>query len=205
MTVQTNLAAAIDAYIQANYEGSLAEISATTLNLETLLQLQKSLSTDGGGGGKLLGFAFTRLTTAVSQSFSQNVQTAISGLEIAYTPLSAASKLLISVDFNGYFFSGASTYPLFGLLKNSSPVGNVGSQNYLDSPILTSPEFDGDFSFSVKASYRYIDDSVNTSARTYKATATFTDPPDNTLFINRDSVDATVRSSCLITVMEIAS
>lgn len=51
MTVQTDLSIAIDAYIQTEFTGSLAEIGATKLPLQTLLEIQQSLSTGGGGGG----------------------------------------------------------------------------------------------------------------------------------------------------------
>jgi hypothetical protein len=156
-------------------------------------------------GGKLLGFESFRLATATSQTFIQNMQTAINGLEVAYTPVSAASELLINVDFSGYYASGFNNPPLFGLFKDSSPVGNVGSLLGFDTGLRTRPDYDANFIESIKASYRYIDNAANTDIRTYKATAVFIDPPDNFLYMNRDSVDATIRSACFITVMEVAS
>jgi len=51
MTVQTDLQTNLDAYIQANFSGSLAEVSASKKPLEDLLDIQQSLSSGGGSGG----------------------------------------------------------------------------------------------------------------------------------------------------------
>lgn len=48
MTVQATLSAALDAEIQARFTGSLAEISASKLNLEDLLDIQQSLAAGSG-------------------------------------------------------------------------------------------------------------------------------------------------------------
>jgi hypothetical protein len=50
MTVQTDLQTALDAYIQANYSGSLAEVSAAKKPLEDLLRILDTVTTSGGGG-----------------------------------------------------------------------------------------------------------------------------------------------------------
>jgi hypothetical protein len=50
MTVQTDLQTNLDAYIQANFSGSLAEVSASKKPLEDLLDIQQSLSSGGGSG-----------------------------------------------------------------------------------------------------------------------------------------------------------
>lgn len=49
MTVQTDLQTALDAYIQANYSGSLAEVSAAKKPLEDLLRILDTVTTSGGG------------------------------------------------------------------------------------------------------------------------------------------------------------
>jgi hypothetical protein len=62
MTVQTDLQTALNAYIQANYSGSLSEVSAAKLPLEELLQILHTVTTSGGitnyaleTGGNLAG------------------------------------------------------------------------------------------------------------------------------------------------------
>lgn len=50
MTVQTDLQTALDAYIQANYSGSLAEVSAAKKPLEDLLRILDTVTTSDGGG-----------------------------------------------------------------------------------------------------------------------------------------------------------
>lgn len=57
MTVQTDLQTALDAYIQANYSGSLAEVSAAKKPLEDLLQILDTVTTSGGGGGSITNYA----------------------------------------------------------------------------------------------------------------------------------------------------
>jgi hypothetical protein len=74
MTVQTELETALDAYIQANFTGTLAQISGTKLNLERLLEIQSYLTagSGGGGGGTTDPTTFTTstvcLTTALTES-----------------------------------------------------------------------------------------------------------------------------------------
>ena len=50
MTVQTDLQTALDAYIQANFSGSLAEVSAAKKPLEDLLRILDTVTTSDGGG-----------------------------------------------------------------------------------------------------------------------------------------------------------
>ena len=66
MPVQSDLNIAIDAYIQSNFTGTLAEISALKLPLERLLVIQRSLGSPSVESG-FLNFRNTALTNTAIQ------------------------------------------------------------------------------------------------------------------------------------------
>jgi hypothetical protein len=49
MTVQSDLKAAIDAYIQSSFAGTLSEVSASNLNLSQLLEISQMAGESGSG------------------------------------------------------------------------------------------------------------------------------------------------------------
>ena len=69
MTVQTNLSAAINAYIQSTFAGTLAEISASKINLESLLKIQQTLANPSGAQTVVLS---TFRATAAGPGYSVN-------------------------------------------------------------------------------------------------------------------------------------
>jgi hypothetical protein len=72
MTVQSGLSTALDAYIQSNFTGTLDQVSASKLNLQSLLQIQRSLSSVLPNGTLINGVAnfytATKPTTRVDGS-----------------------------------------------------------------------------------------------------------------------------------------
>ena len=72
MTVQTDLATALDAYIQSTFTGTLPAISAEKRNLEDLLRIQQSLSAGDivrigtAPASKLTTIVFTRVANTNS-------------------------------------------------------------------------------------------------------------------------------------------
>ena len=69
MSVQTNLSAAIDADIQSTFAGTLAEISASKINLESLLKIQQTLANPSGAQTVVLS---TFRATAAGPGYSVN-------------------------------------------------------------------------------------------------------------------------------------
>lgn len=217
MGVWQNLADEVEAkLVSLGVEGSLNELvgaESLTSNLFGLMCIQSQLSliigasSPSAGGGKLLGFDFNRLTTVGSQSLAADTQTAISGLEITYTPVKADSLILITVEFNGTAYESALTTDeslYFGLLKDSTPIGNIGSTKFfaMASRDAYSGGFDSLGGIRIQCKYQYVDVAGSTSARTYKATAW----NENEIFfyINRDTSNNQNYAS-LITIQEIAA
>jgi hypothetical protein len=69
MTVQTDLQITIDAYIQANFAGTTAAISASKLTLENLLFMQASLK-EIGINGTVQGNLYTAIDNYIQSNFT---------------------------------------------------------------------------------------------------------------------------------------
>lgn len=146
------------------------------------------VSTKLSGTGKVL--QVLQSTTSTSQSISSGTHVDLTGLSVAITPATTASKFLImySVQFYTPDDSGIN----IRILRNSTTVVNTGgtTEVYLGAN-------DASANMRARTSYQYLDAPSTTSAITYKLTAS---KHSGTITVNENSY---FQSS--ITVMEIAS
>lgn len=113
MTVQSDLQTALDAYIQANYSGSLAEVSAAKKPLEDLLRILDTVTTSGGGsitnyaletGGNLANIALaTTDTTASGTITTQNLVPAGAATAGSAVSIDLDSKGTVTIQVTGTY------------------------------------------------------------------------------------------------------
>lgn len=96
MTVQTDLQTNLDAYIQANFSGSLAEVSASKKPLEDLLNIQQSLSNGDGSGG-------VADTTATGTITTQNLVPAGAATTGSAVSIDLDSKGTVTIQVTGTY------------------------------------------------------------------------------------------------------
>ena len=128
----------------------------------------------------------------------------ITGLSVSITPISATSKIFITVDLGCSAASGTRTE--FQLVRNSTAIGigdDAGSRTRGNAAVNPAGP-----AGMVNAGFSYLDSPATTSATTYKVQIAFIDN-SGTTYINRtvNDEDAASRSrtSSTITVMEIAA
>jgi hypothetical protein len=154
------------------------------------------LQTNGSGvlsfaspsGGKLL--QVLQSTTSTAQSISSATHVDLTGLSVAITPATTASKFLIM--YSVQFFTPHDSGINIRILRDSTTIVNTGS--------TTEFYYAGSGSggnIRARTCYQYLDSPSTTSAITYKLTAS---KHSGTITVNEGSY---FQSS--ITVMEIAS
>ena len=117
MTVQTDLQTALDAYIQANYSGSLAEVSAAKKPLEDLLRILDTVTTSGGGGSNA---ATSTLANVASSATSVSLLAANNNRKTAIIINDSTSDLYVTLNASA---ASTTNYSLFLAAK----VGNTPS------------------------------------------------------------------------------
>ena len=162
------------------------------------------------GFGKVGQVQSTFYNTPTSQSVGGNTDTSITGINVAITPSSTSSKILLFARFFGegtstnywnvmYFFRRGTTKIGAGVASGNRLVGSTThTLNYFDSDKDSTPD--------PMAPLFHLDSPATTSEITYHLGINASDA-DYTLYINRTVSDSNTaareRGSCEITAMEI--
>jgi len=184
--------------------------SGTTLTLGASGDAINLASGATAGFGKVGQVQSTFYNTPTSQSVGGNTDTSITGINVAITPSSTSSKILLFARFFGegdstfywnamYFFRRGTTKIGSGVASGNRLVGaTTHTLNFYDSDQTSTPD--------PMAPLFHLDSPNTTSEITYHLGINAPDA-SYTLYINRTVGDANTiaydRGSCEITAMEI--
>lgn len=218
-------AADVDGYLMRQTVMTFADASARDTALsgvldEGMVAYLEDINTTSvydGSAWKLTGGPILQVvSTTKADTFSASVASAaaadVTGLSVAITPRSSTSKVLVSVNMNGFTDVGGGSYraQLAAQLKRSTTVIGggtaVGNRTSASATAVGSGLIDN--LASVNLSFSYLDSPATTSATTYQVAVFNSTGATFTLLVNVQGIDtdaaSIVRTSSTITAMEIA-
>ena len=144
--------------------------------MASLLKVDTLQDTSGGAltFGKILQVKQTYNTDYISQSFSTNVQTNMTNMNVTITPSSTSSKILVQAQWFGEMSSQDRVYnTMFGFKRGSTVIGqptntgsSVGAAVGIQQALISYHASDA-ASTGESLWMQYLDSPATTSATTY--------------------------------------